>query len=134
MIAYTRVAVTAIATLIALCGVAQADILSGGPLYAGSPAELGGTVNCRLFNPGAFAVTVSTRQIWDNTGVSVVLAFDSCSAAVAPGKYCAFGAKIAGNFAFSCRAVVNGIDNNVSGVIEIDNSANQPLFVIPLHQ
>jgi hypothetical protein len=133
MIAYTRVAATAIATLIALAGVARADVLSGGPLYAGSPAELGGTVICRLFNAGGYNVTVSTRQIWDNTGVSNVLSADSCGPAITPGKYCAYSVKIGGNFAFSCRAVTNGTDNNVSGVIEIDNSANQPLFVIPLH-
>jgi hypothetical protein len=133
MIAYTRVATTAIAALIALGGVAQADILSGGPLYAGSPAELNGFVNCRLFNAGVYGVTVTNRQIFDNTGASVVLFTDSCSPVVTAGKYCAYTAKITGNFAFSCRAVTNGIDNNVSGVIEIDNSANQPLFVIPLH-
>jgi|SRR5215470_4680200 len=133
MIAYTRVAATAIAALIALGGVAKADILSGGPLYAGSPAEIGGTVVCRLFNAGIASITVSTRQIWDNTGASVVLSSDTCTVAIASGKYCAYTAKIAGNLAFSCRAVTNGIDNNVSGVIEIDNSANQPLQLIPLH-
>ena len=133
MIAYTRVAATAIVALIALGGVAKADILSGGPLYAGSPAEIGGTVVCRLFNAGGFSVSVSSRQIWDNTGASVVLSSDTCGVAVTPGKYCAYTAKIAGNLAFSCRAVTNGVDNNVSGVIEIDNSANQPLQLIPLH-
>ena len=133
MIAYTRVAATAIVALIALGGAAKADILSGGPLYAGSPAEIGGTVVCRLFNAGISSITVSTRQIWDNTGASDGLFSDSCGVPVTPGKYCAYTAKIAGNLAFSCRAVTNGIDNNVSGVIEIDNSANQPLQLIPLH-
>jgi hypothetical protein len=134
MTAFSRVATTAIAALIALGGVAQADILSGGPLYGGSPAEINGFVNCRIFNAGGYTVTVSIRQIWDNTGASVVLLSDSCGVAVAAGKYCAYTAKITGNLAFSCRAVTNATDNNVSGVIEIDNSASQPLFVIPLHR
>jgi hypothetical protein len=133
MSTYICVAATAITALIALGGVAQADIISGGPLYAGSPAEINGFVNCRLFNAGIYGVTVTNRQIWDNTGVSEGLFADSCGPVVAPGKYCSYTAKIAGNFAFSCRAVTNGVDNNVSGVIEIDNSAGQPLFVIPLH-
>jgi hypothetical protein len=39
--------------------------------------------------------------------------------AIAPGKYCAYSAGITGSFGYSCRAVINGIDNNVSGEMDI---------------
>jgi hypothetical protein len=42
---------------------------------------------------------------------------------------------LTGNFAYSCRAVVNGIDNNVSGEMDIVVGAPAAvLFVLPLHQ
>jgi hypothetical protein len=134
MIAYARVVGTAIAALIALGGVAEADILSGGPLYGGA-SSVGGVVTCRFFNTGISNVTFSSRQIWANTGSSVSLISDSCNVAIAPGKYCAYSAGITGNFAYSCRAVINGIDNNVSGEMDIVVGAPAAvLFVLPLHQ
>jgi hypothetical protein len=134
MIAYARVVGTAIAALIALGGVAQAAILSGGPLYGGAPS-IGGVVTCRFFNTGTSNVTFAHRQIWANTGSLVPLISDSCNVATAPGKYCAYSAGITGNFAYSCRDVINGINNNVSGEMDIVVGAPAAvLFVLPLHQ
>ena len=134
MVAHARVVGTAIAALIALGGVAQADILSGGPLYGGAPS-IGGVVTCRFFNTGTSNVTFAHRQIWANTGSLVPLISDSCNVATAPGKYCAYSAGITGNFAYSCRAVINGINNNVSGEMDIVVGAPaNVLFVLPLHR
>jgi hypothetical protein len=47
----------------------------------------------------------------------------------------AYSAGITGNFAYSCRAVTNGTDNNVSGEMDIVVGAPAAvLFVLPLHQ
>ena len=134
MVAWSRVLGTAIAALIALGGVAEADIFTGGPLYGGA-SSTGGVVTCRFFNAGTSNVTFAYRQIWANTGSLVSLVSDSCNVAVGAGKYCAYSAGITGNFAYSCRAVINGIDNNVSGEMDITEGAPATvLFVLPLHQ
>lgn len=121
----------AAAALFGFCATAQADILAGGPAYGG-PASIGGSVTCRLFNYGAFSVTVSNRQIWTNTGVSVAPTSDSCNVALPVGKSCAYSAAIAGNLAYSCRAIVQGIEPRVSGVAEIQAPDHSILSAVPL--
>ena len=124
---------TTIAMLI-IGGSARADIWSAGPAYPGNPT--GGSVTCRIFNAGLAPVTVVTRQILDNASVTpVALSSDTCTAAVPPLGYCAFAASPAAifNFAFSCRVVTNGIDNNISGAIEVRTSTGVSA-VLPLHK
>lgn len=126
-----RLAFSTAATLIGLCGAAHADVVSGGPVYGG-PASVGGQITCRFFNAGVFSVTLPLRQIWTNTNLLVAPVADSCNVALAPARYCAFTANIAGNLAYSCRAYVSGIDNNVSGVAEVKNPASAILNSVPI--
>lgn len=126
-----RVAFASAITFAGLCGVAQADIIAGGPVYGG-PAGTGGQVVCRLFNAGFLGVTVASRQIFSNTNVLMPLASDSCTAGLPPNRYCAFAANITGNLAFSCKAVILGTDVNVRGVAEIKNSSSAVLNAVPM--
>jgi len=128
-------AVIALAVLatIGLCGTAEAEILAAGPVYGG-PASVGGTFTCRIFNFGAFSVVVTNRQIWSNTGVSVAPTSDTCNVALAVGKSCAYSAPIAGNLAYSCRVIVQGIEPEVSGVAEVQAPNNSILNALPLHR
>ena len=113
-----RLTFAVLATLIGLCGAAQAEILGAGPAYGGSPS-VGGRVACRIFNFGTTPVSITTRQIFTNTNVSIVPATDTCNVALGVAQYCAFEAPITGNFAYSCRVVAQGTTTNISGVAEI---------------
>ena len=134
---YVRLTFAVLATLIGLCGAAQADILSAGPAYGGFPS-IGGSVTCRIFNFGTSTVSLPTLQIWTNTNVSLVIppANDSCSVPLAPQKTCAYSASPTSNLAYSCRvvAVAGAYDKNVniSGVIEIQTSAHSVVTTVPL--
>ena len=127
----TRVTLASVMVIVGLTTAAHADIISGGPAYGG-PASIGGAMTCRLFNAGLSSATVSFRQIYDNTGAAVALSGDSCNVTLAPTKSCAFAAAIGGNLAFSCRAGISGNDENVSGVVEIQNSGGGVLTVVPM--
>lgn len=116
-----------IASLIILSGfheTARSEIYAAGPTYGGNVAGLiGGTVTCRVFNYGLSNVTISQRQIWTNTNALVAPTTDTCNVALPPNKYCAFGASITGNLAYSCRLVAAGVDAKLSGVTEIMSSS-----------
>ena len=123
-------AMTTIAML-AIGGSARADIWSAGPAYPGTPA---GLVTCRIFNAGLNAVTVAVRQLFINTSAApIALSSDTCGPAVPPQGYCAFSAVVTGNFAYSCRVIANGIDNNISGAIDVRTSSGFPA-ILPLHK
>jgi hypothetical protein len=112
-------------------GSAWADIWSAGPAYPGVPA---GSVTCRIFNAGLAAVTVTVREIFLNTSTTpVALSSDTCAAAVPSQGYCAFSATVAGNFAYSCRVITSGTDNNISGAIDVRTSSGTPA-ILPLHK
>jgi hypothetical protein len=117
--------------MLTIGGSAKADIWSAGPAYPGTPA---GLVTCRIFNAGLAAVGVTSRQIFINTSATpVALSSDTCAAAVPPQGYCAFSAVVTGNFAFSCRVITNGNDNNISGAIDVRTSSGIPA-ILPLHK
>ena len=127
----TRVTIASVMVIVGLTTVAHAEILAGGPAYGGG-ASVGGNVVCRLFNAGLSVAIVSFRQIYDNTGAATALSSDTCNVALAPTRSCAFAAAIGGNLAFSCRAGVYGQDEKFTGVVEIQNSSNAVLTVVPM--
>ena len=131
-IRFTQVA---LAGLIGLSGIAQADMLGGGPVYGG-PASVGGQITCRIFNYGLSSATITARQIWNNTNPSSpeTLVADSCNVALQPTKYCAFTAFIPGNLAFSCRVIAIGQDVKLSGVAEVKDASSTILNSVPLEK
>lgn len=128
-----RLSLTALATLIGLGGAAQAEIYASGPAYGGG-ASIGGTVTCRIINVGLTTVTITSRQIIDNTSSQVPPAADNCNVALAPGKNCSYLAVIGGNLAYSCRITATGVDVRLSGVTEIQSPAHAVLNAIPLQK
>ncbi len=114
-----------ILAIIASCGPAHADMMSGGPVHASSGT---GLVVCQLFNFGFQPVNVAVRQIYDNAGNLNRLTADTCNVSLAATKSCSFYAPVLGNLAYSCRVAISGIDAQVSGVIEvIDNTTKYQL-------
>lgn len=114
---HLRRTLASLAILACFGGIAQAKIISGGPVYAG-PSSAGGQITCRLFNAGTGLATVTSRQIFTNTNVPIALTSDGCGAGLGPSQYCAFTGFISGNFAFSCRANVVGTGSIVKGSVE----------------
>ena len=128
MIMNWRRGVAAIVALMTLCGTARADILTAGPVYGGS-GQLNGRVFCFLFNTGSNNVTIPTRQIWNSTKGSVALAGDSCGISLAPGRTCEYFANM-GAGTYTCRAITNGIEENVSGTMQMLTSADHLLLTL----
>lgn len=128
-----RLPLAALTTLIGLGGAAQAEIYASGPAYGG-PASIGGSVTCRIVNVGLAAVSLTGRQIIDNTGGSVAPSADTCNVPLAPTKNCFYSAAIKGSFAYTCRVVATGFDVRLSGVTEILSSAHAVLNAIPLQK
>lgn len=128
-----RLSLAALIALTGLGGAAQAEIYASGPAYGG-PASIGGTVTCRIVNVGLSAVTITSRQIIDNTGGQVPPTADNCNAALAPGKNCSYLAPIGGNLAYSCRIFATGTEVQLSGVTEIQSNSHAVLNAIPLQK
>ncbi len=112
-----RLMLSSFAVLVGMGSVAHADIYAAGPLYGGDPT--GGAAVCRIINVGTVAVNITLRQIITNTNVVLANATDTCGAALAAGANCAYSANVAGNFALSCRAFVQGNDPQISGSMDI---------------
>jgi hypothetical protein len=93
---------------------------------------VGGSVTCRVFNFGAFPVSIPTRQIFTNTNILVSIFADSCNVPLASAHTCAFAGAISGNFAFSCRLIATGADTRLSGMAEIQNFSHSVLNSVPL--
>ena len=132
MIMNRRLTVIAAALLIALGGAARADILTAGPVYAGT-AQSGGRVFCWLFNTGTGAVTIPTRQIFNNLKDSVKLAGDTCGSPLESGRSCGYFAN-AGTGTYTCRAIAEGVEPMVSGTLQIYTAAStdQLLLTVPM--
>lgn len=132
---YVRLTFAVLATLIGLCGAAQADILAAGPAYGGF-SSIGGSITCRIFNFGTSTVSISARQIFTNTNVSITPTADTCNVSLAPTRTCAYSASPTSNLAYSCRvvAVAGAYDKlvNISGVIEIQTSGHEVVTTVPL--
>jgi hypothetical protein len=62
---------------------------------------------------------------------SVALTGDSCNTVLMPGKSCQFFAGT-GAGTYTCRANTNGIDNHISGTMQLYNSADALLVTIPM--
>jgi hypothetical protein len=114
-----RVIFASLALLIGLGSVAHADIYAAGPSYGGNPT--GGIATCRIINVGTTPVTVSLRQIITNTNAVLALVSDTCVGPIGANGNCAFSAAVGGNFALSCRAIVQGGDPHVSGTLDVQN-------------
>lgn len=128
---YRCILFTAIAALIGLGTGAKADPFAGGPVYGGL-SSIGGTITCRVFNAGVGSLSLTTRQIFANTGSAVALSSDSCGVGILPGGTCAFSAPITGNLAYSCRMYETSVDGGVRGVAEVQSSSHAVLNSIPL--
>jgi hypothetical protein len=132
MIMNRHLNLAAAALLIALGGAAKADILTAGPVYAGT-AQSGGRVFCWLFNTGTGDVTIPTRQIFNNLKGSVALASDTCGVSLAPGRSCNYFAN-AGTGTYTCRAITEGVEPMLSGTLQIYTavSTDQLLVTVPM--
>jgi hypothetical protein len=129
---YKRLAVTTLTALIGLGGAAQADIHGAGPVYGGL-TEVGGVISCRVFNFGAVTVSITTRQLIDNTNTIVTLTADTCLIPLAVGQSCVYVAPITGNLAYSCRVIDTSTgSSSLSGAAEIQSSTGMILSVLPL--
>jgi hypothetical protein len=126
--------VATIVTLLSLCEVAQAEIFASGPVYGGQSGPIGGGISCRIFNYGLSTVSISQRQIFTNTNIAVALTSDTCNVALAPNRYCAFTASIAGNLAYSCRLVASGTDPKLSGAAEVSSPSSVILNTLPIQK
>lgn len=121
----------AIAALITVGAGASAEPFAGGPVYGG-PSSVGGTITCRVFNAGVGSLSLTTRQIFTNTGSAVSLSSDSCGVGILPGHTCAYSAPITGNLAYSCRMYETSVDGGVRGVAEVQSSSHAVLNTVPL--
>jgi len=129
-----RLTAAVMVAFVVLGGTAQADTLIGGPAY-GAASEVGGIVICSIFNGGTQSVTVPYRQIYDQLGNQLALTSDNCNVTLGAGKTCFYEAAIGSPARFlSCRAITNGIDNTVSGTVELFNSTGQFLLSTPMHK
>jgi hypothetical protein len=101
--------------------------------FQGFSADCSGAVVCWLFNTGTTNATISRREIWNSIKVpaSVALTGDSCNTVLMPGKSCQFFAGT-GAGTYTCRANTNGIDNHISGTMQLYNSADALLVTIPM--
>jgi hypothetical protein len=129
-----RLIPVALVALLCFNGIAQADILASGPTFGGIATFGGGNVTCRIFNYGLTPVSITARQIFINTGTAVTPTSDTCNVALGSTKYCAFGAPITGNFAYSCRILVTGTDTRVSGVAELTDTGNAIVNAMPMQK
>jgi hypothetical protein len=130
-----RIAMGVLVMLLSFSGVARANIFASGPVYGGPTEDdpPAGTITCRIFNAGLTTVTINLTQIWTNSNALVAPVSNTClNIPLGPARYCAYGATILGNFAFSCRINVTGTDTNVRGVAEIQRNGII-LNVLPIH-
>jgi hypothetical protein len=136
MIMKWRLSVAAIAALIALGGTAEAGILTAGPAYGGA-GGISGKVVCWLFNTGNTTVTVSSRQIFSTDGgftnLPVSVTSDGCKNPLGAEKGCQFSASASASaVAYTCRAVISGVEENVGGTMQILSPTSQLMLTIPM--
>jgi hypothetical protein len=119
--------------LIALGETARAAILTAGPAWA--PMQF--FVYCRLFNTGSTPEIISTAQIWNGDGALLTLMKgDTCGAGreLRQGASCIYSAMVdvVVPNVYTCRAVTNGADDNVSGAMNILGKSGEILVTVPM--
>ena len=128
---YKRLALTTLTALIGLGGAAQADIHGAGPVYGGT-SGVNGAISCRVFNFGGGSVQITFRQIFNSNNAPVTPTFDTCGAVLAIGSSCAYGARITGLLAYSCRITDSSTTpTSLSGAAETLSPAGEILSVLP---
>ena len=86
---------------------------------------------CWLFNTGSTSAAITTRQIWNSTKGSVALIGDSCTRTLEAGKSCEYYT-VTGAGTYTCRAITNGVDNDVVGMMQLYNSGDGLLVTLPM--
>jgi len=131
-----RILLVALFALITFAAeIAHAEIFAAGPVYGGNLAELtGGVVTCRVFNAGLVPVVINGTVIFTNVNSALALISNSCTIPIGPAQYCAFAAISPGNFAYSCRLNVTGLETNVRGVAEVRGTSGRILNAMPLQK
>jgi hypothetical protein len=109
----------------------------GFSLFQGFSVDCSVAVFCWLFNTGSNTVTVSSRQIFSTDGGftnrSVAPTSDGCRNPLGAEKGCQFSASTGAEaVAFTCRAVISGAEENVSGTMQILSPTSQLLLSIPM--
>ena len=135
MIMKWHLSIAAFAALITLAGPAEAgETLTAGPAYGGA-GGISGKVVCWLFNTGNTTVTVSSRQIFSTDGgfanLPVSVTSDGCRNPLGAEKGCQFSAS-ASAVAYTCRAVISGVEENVGGTMQILSPTSQLMLTIPM--
>ena len=92
---------------------------------------------CWLFNTGSNTVTVSSRQIFSTDGgftnQPVSVTSDGCRNPLGAEKGCQFSASASASaVAYTCRAVISGVEENVGGTMQILSPTSQLMLTIPM--
>jgi hypothetical protein len=105
--------------------------------FQGFSADCSVAVVCWLFNTGSTTVTVSSRQIFSTDGgftnQSVSVTSDGCRNPLGADKGCQFSASASASaVAYTCRAVISGVEENVGGTMQILSPTSQLILTIPM--
>ena len=93
------------AALITMGTAANATTLAAGGIFGGTTQN---TATCRLFNSGASAVSILTRQIIREGTGPLPLTFNFCGGALAAGAICTIQVNSIGNaVSHACKFVIN---------------------------
>jgi hypothetical protein len=136
MVTKGRLSIAAVAALISIGGTAEAGVLTAGPAYI-SVGGSNGRVVCWLFNTGTTPVTVFSRRIFaydsGNTNSLLPVTSDACENPLGADRGCQFSAST-GPFvgAYTCKAVVTGVEEDVSGTMQVMSPTGQVLLTVPL--
>jgi hypothetical protein len=129
-----KVLIAGFFSLVSINALAATAQYAAGPLYGGQ-SEPGGDLTCRIYNFTTQIVDITLKQITDNQQVTTNnFDSDSCPTHLGSTRNCAFSLHIPGRLAYSCRVYTSGTDPRISGTLEIQNSAHNILFIVPLSQ
>jgi hypothetical protein len=130
-----RLSIAAVAALIAFGGTAEARVLTAGPAFTNGSSN--GKVICWLFNTGSSTATVAARQVFftdgDSSNGQLTVSSDGCRNPLGVNRGCQFSAST-GPFvnAYTCLAVVTGVEEDVSGAMQVMSSTGEVLLTVPL--
>ncbi len=126
------VALVASLGLLASTGV-HADIIAVGGVVGSSAVRIEA---CYLFNAGTNRVRITAAQIRGEDGSTPSFSFNSCgpfpNAFLDPGRICGINTNSGTHQAWACRFQTQGRTPNVRGVMDLRNSGNETLFVVPM--